>query len=156
MALPVRKLSVDSQQPKLAPCMRSQSAQIPLCVRLVAAAVPMRALPGPDLIAALIPAALESRTVWHFDLVVENTDADQVLLRAEVARDRLAAADAKRAADRKPMTAAGLAAEVEAEGGTGRPGAPVEGAPVPVADPVVPANSNLGQDPLIDPDSAAD
>ena len=50
--------------------------------------VPIWDLPGPDLIAELIPADLESRTVWHFDLVVENTDADQVLLRAEVARSK--------------------------------------------------------------------
>ena len=58
---------------------------------------------------------------------------------------------------RKTCSCSGqMRAEVEAEDGTGRPGAPVEGAPVPVADPVVPANSNLGQDPLIDPDSAAD
>ncbi|MDG2020944.1 MAG: PEGA domain-containing protein [Phycisphaerales bacterium] len=118
--------------------------------------VPIWDLPGPDLIAEIVPADLESRTVWHFDLVVENTDADQVLVRAEAARDRLAAADAKRAADRKVETSADLASEVEAEDGTGRPGAPVEGAPVPVEDPEAPANSNLGQDPLIDPSSTAD
>ena len=43
MALPVWKLSVDSQQPKLAPCTRAQSPWILTGVRLIAAAVPMRA-----------------------------------------------------------------------------------------------------------------
>jgi hypothetical protein len=117
------------------------------------ASVPIWDFPGPDLIAELVPADFESRTVWHFDLVVENDDPDRVLLRAETARDRLAAANAKRAADAKPVTSADLAEEVEAEDGTGRPGAPVEGAPapVPVAEPELPEASVPGQDPSIEP-----
>jgi hypothetical protein len=112
--------------------------------------VPIWDLPGPDLIAELVPADFESRTVWHFDLVVENDDPDRVLLRAETARDQLVAANAKQRADAKPVTSADLADEVKAEDGTGSPGAPVEGAPapVPVAEPEVP---DPGQDPSIDP-----
>ena len=121
------------------------------------ASVPIWDLPGIDLIAELVPADFESRTVWHFDLVVENDDPDRVLLRAETARDRAVAADARRASETTPVTSSDLAAEVEAADGSGSPGTPVEGAlvPVPVTAPDQPEASDPGQDPLIEPNTPA-
>ena len=41
-------------------------------------------LPGPDLVAELVPAEFESRNRWHVDLVVEDMSTDAVLQRALV------------------------------------------------------------------------
>ncbi|MEC8321112.1 MAG: PEGA domain-containing protein [Planctomycetota bacterium] len=48
-------------------------------------------LPGPDLVAELVPAEFESRNRWHVDLVVEDMSPEAVIQRALVARDDLAA-----------------------------------------------------------------
>lgn len=114
---------------------------------------PIWDLPGPDFLAELVPAEIESRNVWHFQLVVESDDADAVLLRAEVARDKVAAERAAAAAKGPDATSRGLAEEVEAEDGTGTPGAAVEGAPAPVGvtDPGLPEATDPGLDPGADP-----
>ena len=117
------------------------------------ASAPVWDLPGPDFFAELVPAEIESRNVWHFQLVVESDDADEVLLRAEAARDKEAAERAEAQADAPDATSRGLAEEVEAEDGTGTPGAAVEGAPAPVgvADPGLPQAADPGLEPGADP-----
>ena len=117
------------------------------------ARAPIWDLPGPDFFAELVPAEIESRNVWHFQLVVESDDADAVLLRAEVARDKVAAERARAGASAPDATARGLAEAVEAEDGTGTPGAAVEGAPAPVgvADPGLPEAADPGLEPGADP-----
>ena len=124
------------------------------------AKAPIWDLPGPDLVAELVPAELESRNVWHFRLVVESDDADAVLLRAEVARDRTAA-ELEDEAQAGKATARSLEEAVEAADGSGSAGAAVEGGPAPVseADPGLPApgdpgvgsGADPGRDPAIDP-----
>lgn len=117
------------------------------------AKAPIWDLPGPDFFAELVPAEIESRNVWHFQLVVESDDADAVLLRAEVARDKVAAERARAAANPTAPTSRELAETVEAEDGTGTPGAAVEGAPAPVevADPALPEAGDPGLEPGADP-----
>lgn len=108
------------------------------------AAAPVWDLPGPDLIAELLPFEVESRASWHVVLQPEDLDPDAVVARAEATRDRLlamASADPDPAGDN---TAAGLQAGVEAADGApldaDAVGGPVEGpiGPVPAADPVEP------------------
>jgi hypothetical protein len=98
---------------------------------------PIWDLPGPDLIAELLPFEVESRAVWHVVLEPENLDADAVMARAEAMRDRLAAIEATDPDPAGTDTPAGLAAEVEESDGS-RPdpeaiGVPIEGpiGPVP-------------------------
>ncbi|MAC74431.1 MAG: hypothetical protein CMJ22_02445, partial [Phycisphaerae bacterium] len=132
------KYDVRVEKPGWEPVMTGRSANAPVWD-----------LPGPDFFAELVPAEIESRNVWHFQLVVESDDADEVLLRAEAARDKVAAERAEAQADAPDATSRGLAEEVEAEDGTGTPGAAVEGAPAPVgvADPGLPQAADPGLEP---------
>ncbi|HAC10108.1 MAG TPA: hypothetical protein DCG14_10695 [Phycisphaerales bacterium] len=136
------KYDVRVEKPGWEPVMTGRSANAPVWD-----------LPGPDFFAELVPAEIESRNVWHFQLVVESDDADEVLLRAEAARDKVAAERAEAQADAPEATSRGLAEEVEAEDGTGTPGAAVEGAPAPVgvADPGLPQAADPGLEPGADP-----
>ena len=136
------KYDVRVEKPGWEPVMTGRSANAPVWD-----------LPGPDFFAELVPAEIESRNVWHFQLVVESDDADEVLLRAEAARDKVAAERAEAQADAPKATSRGLAEEVEAEDGTGTPGAAVEGAPAPVgvADPGLPQAADPGLEPGADP-----
>ena len=136
------KYDVRVEKPGWEPVMTGRSANAPVWD-----------LPGPDFFAELVPAEIESRNVWHFQLVVESDDADEVLLRAEAARDKVAAERAEARADAPDATSRGLAEEVEAEDGTGTPGAAVEGAPAPVgvADPGLEPGADPGVDPSMDP-----
>ncbi|MCP4495428.1 MAG: PEGA domain-containing protein, partial [Phycisphaeraceae bacterium] len=135
------KYDVRVEKPGWEPVMTGRSANAPVWD-----------LPGPDFFAELVPAEIESRNVWHFQLVVESDDADEVLLRAEAARDKVAAERAEAQADAPDATSRGLAEEVEAEDGTGTPGAAVEGAPAPVgvADPGLPQAADPGLEPGAD------
>jgi hypothetical protein len=136
------KYDVRVEKPGWEPVMTGRSANAPIWD-----------LPGPDFFAELVPAEIESRNVWHFQLVVESDDADAVLLRAEVARDKVAAELARTGADSTDTTSRELAEEVDAEDGTGTPGAAVEGAPAPVgiADPGLPEATDPGLDPGAEP-----
>jgi hypothetical protein len=98
---------------------------------------PIWDLPGPDLVAELLPFEVESRAVWHVVLEPEDRDADAVMVRAEAMRDRLTAVEATDPDPTGANTPAGLAAEVEESDGS-RPdpeaiGDPIEGpiGPVP-------------------------
>ena len=88
-------------------------------------------LPGPDLVAELLPFELESRTAWHVELKPEDLDPDAVMARAEATRDRLIALDSREPKPGDEGTIEGLEAEVrEADGGPVDPeaiGRPVEG-----------------------------
>jgi hypothetical protein len=101
---------------------------------------PVWDLPGPDLVAELVPVELESRTTWHVVLEPEDRDPDAVMARAVEMRDRLAAIEASDPDPAGRRTSQGLAAEVEeADGGRPAPeaiGEPVEGpiGPVPAAE----------------------
>lgn len=92
---------------------------------------PVWDLPGPDLVAELLPVEVESRTVWHVELQREDLDPDAVMARAEATRDRLIAMDAAEPKPGDDGTVAGLEAEIEeADGGPVDPeavGRPVEG-----------------------------
>lgn len=136
------KYDVRVEKPGWEPVMTGRSANAPLWD-----------LPGPDFFAELVPAEIESRNVWHFQLVVESDDPDAVLLRAEAARDKVAAESATAAANASEATSRGLAEAVEAADGTGMPGAAVEGAPAPVgvADPGLPEATDPGLEPGADP-----
>ena len=50
---------------------------------------PVWDMPGLDLVSEVLPADLESRTRWHFDLVPEDQDDADVMKRAEALRARL-------------------------------------------------------------------
>ena len=115
-------------------------------------------LPGPDLVAELLPVELESRNSWHVDLVVEDMSTEAVIQRAIIERDRLAALDTASPADLSVSTSEGLAEKVEQADDLRptEPGEPVEGAlqpvdPVPAGDPGIP-----GLDPGSDPGEAPD
>lgn len=119
---------------------------------------PVWDLPGPDLVAELLPFEVSSRNAWHVTLVVEDMSTDSVVERAIVARDRLEALDAASPADPSAGTSKGLAEEVErADGRSVESGKPVDG---PVG-PVPPEASGTGgaiPDPGLgrDPDIPAD
>ncbi len=97
---------------------------------------PIWDLPGPDLIAELLPFEIESRATWHVVLESEDLDADAVMVRAEAMRDRLSAVEVTDPDPTGSDTPAGLAAEVEeSDGGRLDPeaiGEPVEGPIGPV------------------------
>ena len=48
---------------------------------------PLWDLPGPDFIAELLPVNLTSETDWHYELEIEDNDADALLKRAEELRN---------------------------------------------------------------------
>jgi hypothetical protein len=50
---------------------------------------PVWDMPGLDLVSEVLPADLESRTTWHFELVPEDQDDADVMKRAEALRARL-------------------------------------------------------------------
>lgn len=50
---------------------------------------PIWDMPGLDLVSEVLPADLESRTRWHFDLVPETQNDADVMKRAEALRARL-------------------------------------------------------------------
>ena len=116
-------------------------------------------LPGPDLVAELLPVELESRNTWHVDLVVEDMSTDAVIQRAIIERDRLVALDEASPPDPSAGTSKGLAEEVERADGFRpvEPGEPVEGTLQPVEpksaeEPGIPGlepGSDPGQDPDI-------
>lgn len=116
---------------------------------------PVWDLPGPDLVAEILPFELSSRNAWHLTLVVEDMSTDSVIERAIVARDRLEALDTVSPADSSAATSQGLAEEVErADGRAVEPGEPMAG-PIEAVAPEEPGvdGANLGQDPDIPADS---
>lgn len=100
------------------------------------ATAPIWDLPGPDLVAELLPFEVESRTTWHVVLRPEDLDPDAVMQRAEATRDRLLAIEAASPASQAEDGIAGLEASVEeADGGDVNPtavGEPVDGPIQPV------------------------
>ena len=94
---------------------------------------PVWDLPGPDLIAELLPVEIESRTTWHVVLQPEDRDPDAVMARAIEMRDRLSAIEATDPDPTGRDTAAGLRADIEeADGATPDPevvGEPVRSEP---------------------------
>ena len=125
------------------------------------AAPPAWDLPGPDLIAELLPMELESRNSWHVKLVIEDMSTDAVIQRAIIERDRLAALDRRDPIDPEAGIEEGLVEKVERADGLRpvEPGQPVQGAvqpvePDPVAEPGVPG-LDPGSDPGRDPDMPA-
>lgn len=124
------------------------------------ARAPLWDLPGPDLIAEILPFEIESRTTWHVLLVPEDMDPEAVVARAEAARDRLLALDRSQPDPGGRETSAGLAEEVErADGapiGADSDGGPIEGpiGDVP-ADPASPEAGGLLEPDLPDPGSRA-
>ena len=122
---------------------------------------PVWDLPGPDLVAELLPLEMESRNSWHVELVVEDMSTDAVIQRAIIERDRLAALDKASPPDPSVGTSEGLAEKVErADGGKPvEPGEPVEGGmqpvePDPLEEPGIPG-LEPGSDPGEDPDIPA-
>ena len=106
-------------------------------------------LPGPDLVAELIPTELVSRNAWHVVLDVESMDDEAVLQRAVIARDRLAAEELRGPQREESASIESLQRKVrEADGVEGPPGAaiggPVEEVPAPK-----PVEPDLGQAPDI-------
>ncbi|MEE2972475.1 MAG: PEGA domain-containing protein, partial [Planctomycetota bacterium] len=100
------------------------------------ASAPVWDLPGPDLVAELIPANFTSRSSWNFTLVVENMSTDAVIERAIVARDRLVALGVSEPVRSDQAISRGLAEEVErADGQSVEPGEPVGGLIEPVTTP---------------------
>lgn len=85
-------------------------------------------LPGPDLVAELIPAEVVSRNAWHLILEVESMDDQAVLQRAVIARDRLAAERVAAARAAPPVSGETLQEEARrADGVDGPPGGAVGG-----------------------------
>ncbi len=81
---------------------------------------PVWDLPGPDLVAELLPMEFESRATWHVVLEPESRDPDAVMARAVEMRDRLTAIESTEPDPTGRDTSEGLAAEVEEADG-GRP-----------------------------------
>lgn len=121
------------------------------------ASAPVWDLPGPDLVAELIPADFTSRSSWSFTLAVEDMSTDAVVERAIVARDRLVALDASTPARPDRATSQGLAEEVErADGRAVEPGEPVGGPIEPVEAPPEDVPGIPGVRPGTDPGQAPD
>lgn len=121
------------------------------------ASPPVWDLPGPDLVAELVPFELESRNRWHVELVVEDMSTDAVVQRAIIERDRLAALDKASPVDPGIGTSEGLAEKIERDDGLRpvRPGEPIEGTmqpvePDPAEEPGIPG-LDPGSDPGLDP-----
>lgn len=122
-----------------------------------ATTAPIWDLPGPDLIAELVPAELTSRSTWNFTLAVEDMSTDAVVERAVVTRDRLVAMDDADPVRSERATSQGLAEEIErADGRSIEPGEPVEGAIQPVETPAEPVPAVPGLQPGSDPGQAPD
>ncbi len=110
---------------------------------------PVWDLPGPDLVAELIPTELVSRNAWHLVLDAESMDDEAVLQRAVIARDRLAAEELRTSQEEEPASIESLQRDVrEDDGVEGPPGAAIEGGveEVPAPEPLDP---DLGQAPDI-------
>ncbi len=106
-------------------------------------------LPGPDLVAEILPIRMESRNAWHVSLVVEDMSTDAVLERAIVTRDRLAALIQATPPDSQASESQNLARKVQkADGMVVEPGEPVEGEIAPIV-PVPVDRPGLG--PFLDP-----
>jgi hypothetical protein len=66
---------------------------------------PLWDLPGPDFIAELLPVDLTSETDWHYELEIEDNDADALLTRAEELRNSFQEALSEEAQDpAKPIS----------------------------------------------------
>ena len=118
------------------------------------ARAPVWDLPGPDLVAEILPFEVTSRTQWHLALVVEDMSVDSVIERALVMRDQMVVVEQTTPAKSQNTLSEDLAAEVErANGQVVEPGEPVEGSVEPVSepDPGVP-----GLEPGSDPGQAPD
>jgi hypothetical protein len=106
---------------------------------------PVWDLPGPDLIAELLPFEVVSRATWHLELTPEDRDEEAVMDRAIAMRDRLSAQEVASPDPVGDDTPAGLAAEVEEADGS-RPDASVLGEPVegPIGPSSVPGDEPSG------------
>lgn len=112
------------------------------------ASAPAWDLPGPDLVAELLPTEVVSRNRWHLVLHPEDMDDEAVMRRAVIARDRLAAQQLQDRKARGDASIEGLEADVRrSDGVDGPPGQAVGGALEP--GPVVPPQ---GPDPGQAPD----
>ncbi|MAC20929.1 MAG: hypothetical protein CMJ23_14850 [Phycisphaerae bacterium] len=121
------------------------------------AAAPVWDLPGPDLVAELLPFEVTSRTSWHLALEAEDMSVDSVIERAVAMRDRLVAVEQTTPAKSQNDLSDDLAAEVErANGEAVEPGQPVGGPLEPVEAPAEPDPSIPGLDPGSNPGQAPD
>lgn len=121
------------------------------------ASAPVWDLPGPDLVAELLPFEVTSRTSWHLNLAKEDMSVDSVIERAVIMRDRLVVVEETTPAKSQNEMSDDLAAEVErANGEAVEPGKPVEGPLEPVEAPSEPDPSIPGLDPGSNPGQAPD
>ena len=121
------------------------------------ATAPVWDLPGPDLVAEILPFEVTSRTRWHLALVVEDMSVDSVIERAVVMRDQMVVVEQTTPVKSQNTMSEDLAAEVErANGQAVEPGRPVEGPVEPVLPVSQPDPGIPGLEPGSDPGQAPD
>jgi len=85
-------------------------------------------LPGPDLVAEILPTEFVSRNAWHLVLEPEVMDDEAVLQRAVVARDRLLAQERRQPSGGEPTSIEDLQEGVRRlDGAEGPPGKAIGG-----------------------------